>query len=203
MAGYVGWQDKLEKAIMTGNMELVREYYEHFYEKKPPKCPEVMLVEEVDSQARGQIAEFLEQLQDLVDGTFTKSESKPKKPNKKLTRVKKSKVVSEEPENIEDEQDEESEVEADVTTATIKDHKGNDREVKFVTGQTSLDQDPKYKAAVKKLGKTSKTIQPRNEYKPAMVKCDQCGKEFNFKSEQIMKMERGAPTLCGKCAMRR
>ena len=171
---------QLQKAIITNNMDLVRDFYEYIFSEKAP----MTLTKTTESSVgeikiyKDRIKEAIALLSQAVPPNYTTDDETP---------------ISE----LEDEP-----IKASSKRQAEAVSKSTD-DMQFISSKEfELPEDsmPGYTEAVKKLSSRKKTT--REPYKPRMVECDSCGRNFDYNKEYPAgQLESGANAKanCNKC----
>ena len=166
-------KEQLQKAIITNDMELVRDFYEYIFGEKAPNSlkdssysdKELKVYKERMKQA---VAILTSAIPPKFDSSEVVVEQKPKKPAK-------------------------------TESAKGSDASG----MQFISSKDfELPEDsmPNYNKTLEKISKRKKSV--REPYKPRIVKCDSCGSDFDFNKEYpVGQLESGsnAKTKCNRC----
>lgn len=172
---------QLQKAIITNNMELVRDFYEYVFSEKAPA-----ILNNISGEPSSELSFYKDRIKQAIE---ILSKGVPAKFD-----------FNQEDDLTQEETDDEDDgILEQKPTDIIKESNG----MQFISSKDfELPEDsmPKYADAMKKLEKRKKT--KREPYKPRITKCESCGKDFDFNKEYpVGQLESGAnaKTKCNKC----
>jgi hypothetical protein len=183
----MGWAEKLETAIITGNMEAVREFYEHLYNEKAPTAPKLIDSEEIDKLVEERVNSILTPLLNAL----SQMKIGAIKTITPLQESKKENLV--EVSNTDGGTSYETEV-------NRTNHKGEQTKTKFITGLSTEDTLPGYTDLVKTAAKHANAIKGRDKYEPEIITC-LCGNKFDYKKEYPLGHDTTSQPTCNSCKM--
>lgn len=167
-------KEQLQKAIITNDIELVRDFYEYIFGEKAPRPLKAA------SNTDGELKIYKEKMQKAV--AILTSATPPK------FEVDEPLAVEEKPKKHKKQEQSSSSQTTDMQFISSKD---------FELPEDSM---PNYNKTLEKISKRKKTA--RDPYRPRIVKCDSCGSDFDFNKEYpVGQLESGAnaKTKCNKC----
>lgn len=168
-----GTKEQLQKAIITNNMDLVRDFYEYIFGEKAPNSL-------VDSKSSSDDARAYK---DIIDRAVAV-----------LTRTIPPKFDLREEDQAADEQQVE-------TVIDFKTPSNGD--MQFISSkdfELPEDSNPNYAEAMKKMPKRKKEKRPA--YKPKIMSCGICGSDFDFNKEYptgLLESGANGKIKCNKC----
>jgi len=162
-------KEQLQKAIITNDMNLVVQFYEFVFSEKAPKT----IIEKKDNSV--EVMKDIRRVVDLLSGYIVEGAAPPKTATKKAIvktspKPKKQEVLASSSDMI------------------------------FISSKEfELPEDgiPEYAEMMKKLSKRKKTT--REPYRPKMIHCDSCNKEFDYNKEYPAGQLESGPNAKPKC----
>ena len=168
-----GTKEQLQKAIITNDMNLVKDFYEYIFGEKAPNS--------------------------LVSSPSIYNENKA---YKKIIDDAVKLLTSAAPHayELDVEQDEEIKVEINKPSLIKESDSGDMQFISSKDFELPEDNNPAYAEAIKKMPKRNKEKRP--EYKPKIMSCGICGSSFDFNKEYptgLLESGANAKIKCNKC----
>lgn len=166
-------KEQLQKAIITNDMELVRDFYEYIFGEKAPNSLKASSDSDNELNVyKDRMKQAVAILTSAVPPKFDSSESTVEQKPKKLAKKD-------------------------------PDRTSDGSGMQFISSKDfELPEDsmPNYNKTLESISKRKKSV--RDPYKPRIVKCDSCGSDFDFNKEYpVGQLESGAnaKTKCNRC----
>ena len=168
-----GTKEQLQKAIITNDMDLVKDFYEYIFGEKAPNS--VASSSSVSNEAKV--------YKKIIDDAVIL-----------LTRAVPPKY------EIDDETNKEIKTPANQLKVTNQSDTGDMQFISSKDFELPEDNNPAYAEAMKKMPKRKKEKRP--EYKPKIMSCGICGSDFDFNKEYptgLLESGANGKIKCNKC----